>query len=347
MKSPGEMLRKILKIRYDHRHKTEAIKALKAIEQDTNYTLSKKDKTSIKDYAKEVLGSSVYAYWLYVYTANNQGFVEGWIPDNYYGYIVVPKINKGIGDISSIKTLSKKIIESDFLPDKLYVIDNTLYDLDFNIIEPTEAFDILFENESECFLKINNSLQGKGVFKLNKNNFNISELFKHGDAVIQEPIKQSGWFDDIITGSVATLRITTVKDQDNIIQNRASYLQVGRENSQVVEAASAIHIPINDNKGTLGDYGLDDNWKRYFKHPDTGFVFSNQEIPYFEKAVEECERIHMKLPHFGVIGWDVSITNEGEIKIMEWNAGHPGIKITEATVGPSFSDLEWDKINKR
>lgn len=107
-KKAKKILKNIKKIRYDYVHKKEALKALKNIEDDTKYTLSAKDKSYIKEYAKETFGSTVYAYWLYVYTAYNQKFKEGWIPDNYFGNVVIPKINKGIGHISNMKTLSKK-----------------------------------------------------------------------------------------------------------------------------------------------------------------------------------------------------------------------------------------------
>jgi len=67
---------------YDHRHKMEAYQV---IEKDTNYVLSNKNKSIIDEYAKEVLRSTVYSPWLYVYTAYNQKFIEGWLPDNYFG----------------------------------------------------------------------------------------------------------------------------------------------------------------------------------------------------------------------------------------------------------------------
>ena len=45
------------------------------------------------------------------------------------------------------------------------------------------------------------------------------------------------------------------------------------------------------------------------------------------------------------IGWDVTLDDQENLRVMEWNAGHNGIKFTEATQGPCFSDLrrEWLK----
>lgn len=338
---PKSVLQNIRKYRYDQIHKQEAMHALKCIESDTGYTLTADQKRKIKDYAKEVLGSTKCSYWLYVYTAYNQKFKEGWIPDNYFGYSVAPKINKGIGSISNIKTLSRKIVETDLLPDKYYLIDNVLYDTNYQVITEKEVSEILFSNDNEYFLKKDDSNQGRGVIRITKENFNISELLKHQDAVIQEPIIQAEWFDKIIPDSVATIRITTVKEKDHTTRMRAAYLRVGRKNIETVQSNSAIRIPILDRKGNLGTFGADPEWKRHSTHPDTGFEFKNKSVPIFEKAVIECEKLHQKLPHFSIIGWDVSITEKGEIKLIEWNAGHPDIKFSEASTGPCFTGLDW------
>jgi hypothetical protein len=233
------------KVLYDQDHKRLALNILKNIEHNTKYTLPKKQVTLIKEYAKEVFGSSVYAYWLYVYATYNEKFVEGWIPDNYFGYVVAPKINKGIELISGKKTLSKKIIGSDLFPDKFYLIDNTWYDIDFNVIDVKDIQALMFDREDELYLKKDDSGQGKGVIRVNKNNFNLQEWSTFGDCVLQETIRQASWFDKIITGSVATIRITTVKGTDSNIKKRAAYLRVGRRNSQLVESATAIKVANN------------------------------------------------------------------------------------------------------
>lgn len=94
----------------NQKHKKSALTALKNIENDTNYKLSTGQKEEIKKYAENHFGSKKYAYWLYVYTAYNQEFKKGWIPDNYYGQIVIPKINNHLASLSGVKTLTNKLI---------------------------------------------------------------------------------------------------------------------------------------------------------------------------------------------------------------------------------------------
>src|SRR5699024_522802 len=189
------------KYRYNQLLNSRDLKLLKGMEEEYKYKLSSKMKKHIDEYAKEVFGSVAYAPSLYVYTVYNQEFKEGWIPDNYFGYVVAPKANKGLGHVANMKTMSKKIIQTNKLPDKFFVIDQTLYDENFNVIPNEKIEKELFAFSSEYFLKLDNSNQGKGVYKLSKENFNLNEMLNKGNAVLQTPIKQSKFFDEILTGN--------------------------------------------------------------------------------------------------------------------------------------------------
>lgn len=334
------------KKRYDSLHKQEAYKILNVIEKDTNYKLTNKTKNRIDDYAKEVLGSKSYAPWLYVYTAYNQEFKEGWIPDNYFGYIVAPTVNKGLGHLAATKTLSKKVLQTNLLPDKYYVIDNVLYDIEFNIIPNNRIKEVFFLDSDYFFMKLNNSSQARGVFPIYRNEFDIQDIFGKGDAVIQTPIIQTDFFEEVVPGSVATLRINTIKDKKNKIRFSSSFLRFGRKNEDFVQVKSSINVPIVDTNGSYGTFASDPLWKRHYSHPDTGYKFKGKKVPYFKKVIDTCLDLHKRVPHLGIIAWDIAITNKNEIKLMEWNAKHPGIKFPEAAVGPTFKDLHWDELHK-
>jgi hypothetical protein len=83
---------------------------------------------------------------------------------------------------------------------------------------------------------------------------------------------------------------------------------------------------------------------RHTRHPDSGFSFTGQQIPYFRKAVAACEALHRKVPQFSVIGWDAIVTPQGKVEIMEWNTNEPVIAFSEASTGPCFTGLGWEKL---
>src|SRR5699024_7573129 len=182
-----------------------------------------------------------------------------------------------------------KIIQTDKLPDKFYVIDRVMYDENFNIIPYGQIEKTIFSLSDEYYLKLDYSNQGKGVFKISRNHFDLNQILNQGDAVLQTPIKQSKFFDEILTDNVSTLRILTYKYNNNEIKFAASCLRVGRKNDDIVQASTSIKVPIIDEEGTFNAFANgDSDWKRFYEHPDTGYKFAGNKIPYFKNAVNDC-----------------------------------------------------------
>lgn len=293
-----------------------------------------------------MLGSKKYAPWLYVYTAFNQEFKEGWIPDNYYGKVVVPKTNNHLGSLANVKTLTNKLIETDLLPYEVYKVNNNFYDNSYNHIPLQKLENYLFSRNDKYYVKRDDSNQGRGVFIIRKDQFDINELLEIDNCVIQEPITQSNWFSDITDLEGVTIRITTVRTNSNKIQTRAGTLRVGIEESEIVKHYDSIRVPISVKDRALGSFGTDSFWKKYKEHPKSGYIFEGKKLPAFDHVKKELESLHEKFIHYSVIGWDISIDKENKPKIIEWNASHPGIKFHEAFIGPCFTGLEWENLWK-
>lgn len=87
-------LRSTLKTHLYHRDSVGlARRILAEIGKSTGKALNERDLKLCNDYAQDIFGSSLYAHWLKVYTLVAGVFKEGWIPDNYYGAVVLPVLN--------------------------------------------------------------------------------------------------------------------------------------------------------------------------------------------------------------------------------------------------------------
>src|SRR5437879_4239473 len=106
--------------RYDEYHKKEALKAVGAIEAYNGARLTPSLKKRADDYAIAVLGKKAYAPWLYVYALVGGAFKEGWIPDNFFGRVVWPAVNNGLGELTHYKSLTNVVLKTDSLPDIAY-----------------------------------------------------------------------------------------------------------------------------------------------------------------------------------------------------------------------------------
>lgn len=79
---------------YHSDHRKRALRIAGVISKQNGSRLTKKLKRIVDEYSSDVFGSRKYAPWLYVYTLVRGKFVEGWIPDNFFGRSVVPVVNK-------------------------------------------------------------------------------------------------------------------------------------------------------------------------------------------------------------------------------------------------------------
>jgi len=57
--------------------------------------------------------------------------------------------------------------------------------------------------------------------------------------------------------------------------------------------------------------------------------------------------MHSVVPFMGCIGWDFAVDEKEEVKLIELNGINNGIKFSEATTGPSFIGLNWEKLWKK
>ena len=94
------------------------------------------------EYAKNVLGSIKYSPWLKAYTVFSGEFKEGWIPDNYYGGVVVPKLGGDYGEMSNCKAVSRRLFQTDLLPDLAYSVNGLLYTPEMELISTWRAKEI-------------------------------------------------------------------------------------------------------------------------------------------------------------------------------------------------------------
>lgn len=330
---------------YDKSHVSRVFEGLKVLESQGR-PLSPKDAKMAEDYAKEVLGSLDFAPWLKLYSAFRGEFLEGWIPDNYLGRVICPVVNGDFKSLGAYKTLSRQLLRTDALPDIAYRIKGSWLSADRSGTTLNQVKSDCFDLYPYVFLKKNFSFQGNGIIKLTAESFSRFDFYQIGDFVIQAPIFQHSFMQEISPGAVATLRITTVKPPGQDAKTKLCGLRIGRKGMEYIYTKDAIRIPVWPKTGKLFPIAINSNWTILEKHPDTGVNFEGKVIPNYLEAVRLCEQLHDRFPHIQLIGWDAAITASGEVNLMEWNTDEPGIVYSEAAIGPNFQGLGWEKLWK-
>lgn len=337
------VLRPLISYRYHRGHVTQARALLRGIER-VKGPVSRQIIKRCDAYAIDVFGHRQFAAWLYVYSAIAGCFKEGWIPDNYYGSVVVPKLKGTYGKVSCLKSLHSTIFSHDSFPDILSYTNGVFFDTEYRVLQPDFIKETLFCGHDKVVFKLDSSEQGKGIFFFNRESFDLHTIYKLGNGIFQECIKQHEVFQEFAKESVATLRMTTVVADDGTVSLRACYLRLGTGADTHVQSKSAIRVPIDIKSGAFNAVGFTPDWLEIEYHPTSKVRFQGKAIPVYDKCLELVIALHKRVPYTRCVGWDIVVDGQEHVRVMEWNAEHNGINFTEATQGPCFSDLQWERL---
>lgn len=91
--------------------------------------------------------------------------------------------------------------------------------------------------------------------------------------------------------------------------------------------------------GTLKKYATDCYTGEHFeKHPQ-GFVFDGFEVPGYNKTVDLVKKIHLLIPHFRLVSWDLAVGEDGEPMLVEANMRNGMIQLNQFNNGPLFGEM--------
>jgi hypothetical protein len=329
--------------RFHWRHAVEARSIRRTIESRHGRT----DPSQLKladVYARDVFGDARYAPWLQAYTAFNGSFREGWIPDNYYGSVVVPKLKGLYGQISNLKPVSRLLFRDDAFPDIAYYVNGMFFTADHIAIPESAILDTVFSTSERVAFKLDQSSQGRGIYLIDRKDFRIGRIKALGNGVLQRFIVQHQWFDQFQSKAVATVRFTTVVDDAGHISLRACFLRLGRATDTHICPDSEVCIAVDLRTGRLCSKGYLNDWSDVDAHPDSHVTFAGLTLPSFPECLQKVIELHAKLPFARCVGWDVTVDSNGHVIVLEWNAEHNDVKFGEATQGPCFAGLGWEAL---
>ncbi|MES2982045.1 MAG: sugar-transfer associated ATP-grasp domain-containing protein [Verrucomicrobiota bacterium] len=330
---------------FHENHRNQVHKLLIGLEP-TRGKLSSKVIKQCDDYAHEILGDKIYAPWLYLYSAIAGKFKEGWIPDNYYPKVVVPAIQGNYRSLSILKALYHQLFQEKNPLDLIFHVTGLFLDSNLQVIEKDRVKDILFSENDSAIYKIERSGRGLGIYWFHKDTFDINKIEGLQDGVFQSPIKQHPFFSEFTPSSVVTLRLTTVIEDSGKCSLRSSRLKIGRAQDDYIKADNYLAVFYNPENGLLDDVCYFPDWTTSDKHPDTHIPFAGKAVPHFDKCADTVIELHKKIPYVRCLGWDITVDSNNQVQVIEWNAGHNGINLSEAVHGPCFADMGWETLWK-
>lgn len=97
---------------------------------------------------------------------------------------------------------------------------------------------------------------------------------------------------EAISRSVNTIRTETILTHENDVLILGGFMRFGLNNTYVDNQSSGgLSVGIDLEKGVLKKYALDGRGVQYTSHPDSGIVFENFKIPFWDEIVKLSENI--------------------------------------------------------
>lgn len=323
-------------VRRSDRRVAESLKKVK-----TRRRLTKEQAKEVRDFYKKLTGKRITLLYHEYFYSRTGVYSKEYMPIGFFEADLMGRANQWSRYYPSY---SDKNMDDIYLPHILHPQSilknmNGYFYYKGEPVGKEEAIK-LCSNIEKAIIKPSMQSKGVGVKLLsvsdgvsNIDNKTIEQLFDtyKKNFLIQEAVRQHPVISALNPTSVNTIRIMTYRSGMEIIVVY-SVIRIGRLN-QVIDNQSAggISTVIHED-GTLGKYAFGVAGDDMIEKTDTGIVLEGYKIPGFEKAIEVVKKSHFDLPFFDIIGWDISINEEEEPVLIEWN-GNAGPSQTACGTG--------------
>lgn len=274
-------------------------------------------------------------YWHKLYQSANGVFNVKYFPEKLYTTKLEPLLNPWIYKIIfSDKSLMEMFwgdVEEVYIPKTYLKYINGSYYYNNTCISIQQSCEIL-NNLGECILKpTNDTGSGRGIRLLDLTDGVdlISNEKATGiitgiteDFIIQEKIANNEKIKKLNPTSLNTIRAITYRIEEKI-HCISPILRMGVDNSLIDNIhAGGLCIGINQD-GTLKEnaykLGWGDNNQTLPEHPTSKVVFKDYYIGDIQRLLEVAKKLHQKVPHLGIISWDLTINDKNDVVLIEAN----------------------------
>lgn len=159
--------------------------------------------------------------------------------------------------------------------------------------------------------------------------------------IVQNRLKQHPELSYLYPNALNTLRVVSVIYQGQVVII-GTLLRLGANGSVVDNwAHGGVAIGVKDD-GKLNEWALfkPGYGTKTDRHPNSGVVFKDYQLPYWNEVIDLVKTAHWKLKEIGTIGWDIAITEDGPV-IIEGNDDYDGALLQACTGGKKKEFLKY------
>jgi len=204
---------------------------------------------------------------------------------------------------------------------------------------------VLFSAGDKVIVKRDDSQGGFDVFFVEADGFDLDVLLREApNAVIQQRIDQHPLFTELSGAEGSNLRLITVRLPNGALEVRVAVMRFGDEGGRIVGGIGGYFAVVDPVSGRFTEGYRAPDWRLMDRIPGRTRALGSEPMPGFSEACSACLTLHARVPHLGVIGWDVMIDAEARPWVVEWNARHPAPAAPETFQGPLFLGVGWETL---
>ena len=326
----GKIKNRIAKNREMKRWKVRITKNFKDLENRRK--LTREQKKEVQDFYMSMIGKKIPLYCHEYFYSRTGYFTKEYVPNNLYHVDLVPRANNhklqsAYGD----KNMCDILFSGENVAHSILKNMNGYFYFEGKPVSKEDAVR-LCGNLKNVIIKPSRLSEGKGVqlFSATEgvttlDGKSISQVFKEykKDYLIQECVKQHKDMAALNPTSVNTMRILSYRSGMEVLIIY-SVVRIGRSGAVVDnQCAGGISTTISKD-GKLGKEAFGGFSTDNIEKTDTGIALEGYQLPSYDKAVEMVKRLHLRLPFFNILGWDVAIQEDGGPVLIEFNT-NPGL----------------------
>ena len=175
----------------------------------------------------------------------------------------------------------------------------------------------------DCIAKPIDGTRGHGISKLSAKEIeDWGSLYTRcvEDNLLLEQCVQA--YDEIAEfhpSSLNTIRVVTISNNGKSVVFGALF-RMGAHGSVIDNThAGGVYAPINVETGTIEVDAIDSMNNHFLNHPDTGKPIKGFVIPKWKEIIETCKKASAAIPDIHFAGWDLCVTKDGFVEIIEGN----------------------------
>ena len=223
-------------------------------------------------------------------------------------------------------------------------IAGQLLDADFEPLSLKQAVEKCC-GEEELFIKPSiTSKGGRGVeFIANTGRTETEERLSRAfserekDFTVQKAIHQHSKMSALNPDSINSVRVQTLL-WNGKVEVLSALVRVGVKGCKIDNPHSSNGVScVLTEEGKMIRTAYDRDW-----HPKTvlpnGQASEGFEVPYYSRIIEAVTKLQYQVPHSRLVGWDMTISEEGEPILIEANLDYPEVYFHQLGKGPIISN---------